>query len=74
MILWTQPLAYAKSRVRRAKRPKQQQARSDDRAWKVVGENARGFVPSGNPGITLLKNGPEMNPKTLEVPKVSSGT
>jgi hypothetical protein len=33
----------------------------------VVGENARGFVPSGNPRHTLLKDVGEMEPAKLRI-------
>ena len=35
--------------------------------WQVVGENARGFVPSDNPGTTLLKVARKMKPLPLAI-------
>jgi hypothetical protein len=40
--------------------------------WQVVGENARGFVPSGNPWTTLLKVLGKMKPVSLTIRSVLS--
>ena len=42
---------------------KERNPASRSRVGKVVGENARGFVPSGNPRITLVHNRAKMGQK-----------